>query len=117
VPELLFDSDVLIDHLRGARRIDAPKRVAFYSVVTRCELYAGPESHEKAVSELLGSLEQVGISTEVAEAAGRIRRSTGIHTPDALIAATAIANGLTLVTRNARDYGRVKGLRCEAPPT
>ena len=32
---------------------------------------------------------------------------------DALIAATALAHGATLVTRNLREFRRVKGLRVE----
>ncbi|MGH8933588.1 MAG: type II toxin-antitoxin system VapC family toxin [Egibacteraceae bacterium] len=39
----------------------------------------------------------------------------GIATPDALIAATALVHGLTLVTRNERNFARVPGLQVELP--
>jgi predicted nucleic acid-binding protein len=51
----------------------------------------------------------------VAERAGRIRRETGVRTPDALIAATTLEHRLTLVTRNVRDFERVPGLRISDP--
>ena len=51
----------------------------------------------------------------MAERAGRIRRETGIATPDALIAATAIAHELTLLTRNRLDFEPVKRLRIRDP--
>jgi tRNA(fMet)-specific endonuclease VapC len=54
----------------------------------------------------------------VAEVYGRLRaeldlRGTPIGPNDLLIAATALAHGLTLVTRNEKEFGRVPGLRIE----
>lgn len=51
----------------------------------------------------------------MAGAAGRIRRETGIRTPDALIAGTALVHRLTLLTRNLSDFERVPRLRARAP--
>lgn len=41
------------------------------------------------------------------------RQGTPIGPNDLLIAATAVANGCTLVTHNVREFGRVIGLRME----
>lgn len=51
-----------------------------------------------------------------AEVAGRVRacldaQGTPIGPLDLLIAATAIANNVTLVTHNTREFGRVTGLQ------
>jgi predicted nucleic acid-binding protein len=46
-----------------------------------------------------------------------VRHETKVATPDALVAATAIAHRLTLVTRNRRDFERVPRLRVRAPAT
>jgi predicted nucleic acid-binding protein len=47
----------------------------------------------------------------IAERAGRIRRETDTRNADALIAATALERGLTLLTRNVREFAQVQGLR------
>jgi predicted nucleic acid-binding protein len=109
VSGLLIDTDVLIDHLRGAVRLSARDGL-HYSVISRCELFAGPAHQEPAVRDLLASLREVRLDGPIAEAAGRIRRETGLPTPDALIAATAIVSGLTLSTRNHREFARVPSL-------
>jgi len=49
------------------------------------------------------------------ERAGRLRQSSKMETPDALIAATALEHGLRLTTRNARDFAGVPGLRLRDP--
>jgi predicted nucleic acid-binding protein len=54
---------------------------------------------------------EVPVERAVAERAGRIRRESGIRLPDALIAATAIENGLGLATRNRSDFDQVRSLR------
>lgn len=43
--------------------------------------------------------------------AGLRKQGNRIETEDAIIAATAMASGLTLVTGNAKHFGRVKGLK------
>ena len=107
--ELLFDTDVFVDHIRGARQL--PDVDAAYSLITRCELFAGQEREEDAVRALLTSLREIPIDRAIAERAGRLRRGSPMLTPDALIAATAIEHGLELVTRNRRDFEAVPGLR------
>jgi len=44
------------------------------------------------------------IDTAVALACTRLQRIRSVPTNDALIAATAIVHGLTVVTRNQRDF-------------
>ena len=51
------------------------------------------------------------MTSEVAQVAGRLLRKSGIRTPDALIAATALIHALGLVTRNKRDFENVARLR------
>ncbi|MGI8461176.1 MAG: type II toxin-antitoxin system VapC family toxin [Solirubrobacterales bacterium] len=102
---------MIIDHIRGARSLrQLPSRKVAISVVTRCELFAGRLADEAQVSRLLSPMEQIPVDLAIAERAGRLRRSTGIATPDALIAATALEQGLTLMTRNVRHFGRVPEL-------
>ena len=113
--ELLLDTDVVIDSLRGARDLDLPGEAA-YSVITRCELFAGQGQDESVLRALLGSFEEVAVDRRLAEFGGRLRRDhPQLKTPDALIAATAIAHDLALLTRNRRHFEPVPGLRLQAP--
>lgn len=112
--ELLVDTDVLIDHLRGERRLSAKSRALAISVITRCELFAGRDEPE-LLRRFLSPLTELPVDSAIAQLAGRMRSETGIATPDALIAATALAHRLPLMTRNRRHFGRVADLHVIAP--
>ena len=108
--DFLVDTDVFVDHLRGARRFEAKSHRVHYSVVTRAELFAG-NSATDLISVLLAPFRELGVGRVVAERAGRLRRETGIRLPDAFIAATAVEHKLSLFTRNRSDFEKVPGLR------
>lgn len=109
VADVLVDTDVFVDHLRGARPLRTGGHRLHYSVVTRAELFSGTHGVSEAVA-LLAPLVEIPVDRAIAERAGRIRRTTGIRLPDALIAATAMSRAMTLATRNRRDFDRVSGL-------
>ena len=107
--DVLVDTDVFINHLRGARPLRTGGHRLHYSVVTRAELFSGTRGIREAAA-LLAPLGEVPVDREIAERAGRIRRTAGIRLPDALIAATAMSRAMTLATRNRKDFDRVPGL-------
>jgi predicted nucleic acid-binding protein len=109
--DVLVDTDVLIDHLKGVERLPSRHSKLAYSIVTRAELFAGPEHQVPDARRLLGSLEEIPVDRRIAERAGEIRRNAGIRLPDALIAATALVHELPLRTGNRDDFRRVAGLR------
>jgi predicted nucleic acid-binding protein len=110
VADLLVDTDVFIDHLRGAVAIKPGRHRLHYSVVTRAELFAGNAATNLS-TQLLAPFKELNVDRAVAERAGRIAREFGVRLPDALIAATALEHGLGLVTRNMNDLVAVRGLR------
>lgn len=112
--EVLVDTDVLVDHLRGERRLRADGRPLGVSVVSRCELFAGRDEPER-LRRFLWPMIEMPIDAAIAELAGMTRRNTGIATPDALIAATALTHRIPLMTRNRRHFDRVAELRVVAP--
>lgn len=108
--DLLLDTDIFVDHLRGATMIPASRHQLHYSVITRAELFAGSSATD-AVRTMLAPFRELLVSQAVAERAGRVRRETGVRLPDALIAATALEHGLGVVTRNRRDFQPIRGIR------
>ena len=110
VADVLLDTDVFIDHLRGAAAIKPARHRIHYSVVTRAELFAGSTATDLA-TQVLGPFREIPVDRRVAERAGRVRREHSLRLPDALIAATALEHGLQLSTRNVKDFDPVKGLR------
>lgn len=112
--DTLVDTDIFIDHLRGATELKAGRHRLHYSVVTRSELFAG-NSGTDLVSQLLAPFREITVDRSVAERAGRVAREFHLRLPDALIAATALENRLTLTTRNRKDFERVRGLRIRMP--
>jgi tRNA(fMet)-specific endonuclease VapC len=69
-------------------------------------------------AELLSRISVLGLNETVAVVAGDLlalleRRGETIGLADVLIAATALANGLTVVTANTRQFRRVPDLKVE----
>ena len=112
--DLLLDTDVFIDHLRGAAEIRPAMNRLHYSVITRAELFAGNTATNLA-AQLLAPFRELPVDRAIAERAGRVAREFGLRLPDAIIAATALVSGLQLSTRNVKDFNRVRGLRLRAP--
>lgn len=118
----VFDSTVLIAHLRGdARATDlllTPERDdRLVSVVSRIELEGGMRSGERAdVARLLGVVTLVPVSDAIAQRAGgflrEFRRSHhGIDLADYVIAATAEVRGAALATLNVKHFPMIRDLR------
>lgn len=112
--DVLVDTDVFIDHLRGAVELKPGRNRLHYSVVTRAELFAG-NSATDLVSQLLAPFREITVDRSVAERAGRAVGEFQLRMPDALIAATALENRLALMTRNRKDFDNVRGLRIRTP--
>lgn len=112
----LLDTDILIDFLRGREsarllmaRFESAAEIPFISTVSVAELMAGTRAGEEGATEaLLSLLEKIPVSESIARSAGSLlniyRKRHGMELADALIAATSLALGATLLTRNVRHY-------------
>jgi predicted nucleic acid-binding protein len=100
---------ILIDHFNGLSEatlyLSRVAGEAALSVITRAEVLAGfaAEPAEMA-GNLLDRFPTLGIDLAVADLAARLRREHRWKMPDALQAALAHYHGLTLVTRNTKDF-------------
>ncbi len=110
MPDVLVDTDIFIDHLRGAKELTPGRHRLHYSVITRAELFAGSAGTDLA-ARVLAPFREIAVDREIAERAGRIRRELGLRLPDSLIAATAVEHRLSLATRNDKHFRSVRGLR------
>jgi len=112
----LLDSGLLIRHLRGRPEavrllcdLGKRERLAIASV-SRLEIHAGMQEQERyATQKLLARFVTYDMDVDIAERAGdyiREYRSQGVTLAisDAIIAATAIQHGLTLVTFSPKDF-------------
>jgi len=129
-PSYLLDTNICIyiHHRRPAQVIDRFRRIksgdAVISVVTYGELLFGAQKSQRQ-AEALQIIEEfastVGVMPMPVQAAavyGDLRarlegRGEVIGGNDLWIAAHALAEGLTLVTNNEREFKRVPGLNVE----
>src|SRR3989344_3236445 len=124
---LVIDSTIFIDYLRDYEpAVDFFNslslnnyRDVLFSAVTETELIAGksctnPEIRNQIIL-MLNSFIKIDVTNPIALLAGDIRRENQVLTPDALIAATAIINKVELLTRNVKDFEKIKNLKVRSP--
>lgn len=121
----LIDSDVLIDISRGkqaARKyVDGLTEGWAISQVSALELIVG--ARDKTELANIDSFLSAYVIVPLRDSTGKrayellklYAKPHGLHVFDSLVAATAIEEGLTLVTNNRRHFGVIKGLRLEVP--
>jgi len=87
------------------------------SIITQIELlcWKATSAIEQGVVDFIGDSNVFAITDAIVSYCVKLRRSRKINTPDAIIAATALAHGLTLVTGNERDFMHIKGIKIINP--
>jgi predicted nucleic acid-binding protein len=116
VAELLLDTTVLIDALRGRRAAERLRGLhgeggpPYVCAINVEEVWRGTRpGEEKAVGRLLRALRIAPLGEAEGERAGRWRaqfaaRGTTLAQADCLIAAAALGVGARLATGNPRDF-------------
>ena len=116
MPEILLDSDVIIEWLRGhppfthqmVALIEAHADLC-WTPVSIAEILAGSRtSEDEAIADLFLLLEALPLTTDVGRKAGEYlksyAKSHGVELGDALIAASASSSGRQLWTLNKKHY-------------
>ncbi len=119
----LLDTGLIIRHVRGhrpsvhlMRELSRRDRLSI-ATITRVEVYAGMKPGEEFITrKLLSRMINIGLGARIADRAGDLlfsakKMGKPMQLPDAIIAATARLNNLTLVTYNVSDFANISGLR------
>jgi len=111
---VLVDTDILIDFLRGKEKAKAflyslvKEPVVYISASTIAELHAGMKEHEREqTADLIDSLNMVDVNREIVEKAGQYKRTLktqALELDDCIIAATAFVKQAVLATGNIKHY-------------
>jgi predicted nucleic acid-binding protein len=128
---MLLDTSFVIDLLRGREpavnrnnQLEAESVATNIAAPTIFEIFVGisltnkTSSEKKRVMDVLESWGTLTLDSECASLAGRIhgqliREGQMIDPEDSMIAAIAIVNNETLLTRNDEHFGRVPDLKME----
>lgn len=91
------------------------------SAITRLEVHAGMYRDERyATQKILSRFVTFDIDSDIADLAGdlmaRSRTRSVLALPDAVIAATALLKGLTLITYNVAHFSPINGLSLYSLP-
>lgn len=96
---------------------DAIDAIPNISVITQIELlcWDTDSTTQQYVKNFIADSNVLGITPEVINQCVKIRKGRKIKTPDAIIAATALAYGYTVITNNEKDFSNIKGLKILNP--
>ena len=118
---MIIDTDILVWYLRGnhkARKFIEDTRWFFISVVTYIELVQGMRNKQELI-EFRKAIKiwnckiihiDEAISTKAMFYVERHYLGNALQLADALVAATALVNGMTLVTGNDKHFRIIKEL-------
>jgi predicted nucleic acid-binding protein len=104
----LFDTNILIDYLNGIEQakteLDRYSNKAI-SIITWMEVMVGSTLETDAIVRgFLSTFIHLPVDEKVSNVAVTLRKKHKIKLPDAIVWATAQANGRILVTRNTKDF-------------
>ena len=119
----LMDTNTVIDFLNKKLPVSSKNIILnaepIISVITHIELFSSSKTSAEEISQLHAFVNEATIydhiDSHIVEQAINIRKKNRLKTPDAIIAATAIAYDLTLISRNTKDFDQVPELRLLNP--
>lgn len=120
--QVLLDTNIVIEILNGTGDPHSfDEYDVFISTITVAELYALSgisKDEERRIDVALLFLSIVPPTKEIAKRAGVLARTWTKRSqrPDLLIAATALELGVPLITKNVRDFARIRGLVVRSKP-
>ena len=122
----LLDSNSIIDFI-GKKLPDEQmtvmkgilRNIPNVSVISQIEVlgYSVDEVTENIFKDFFEDSNIFHITEDVVKKTIELRKNYKIKLPDALIAATALVNNFDIISRNVKDFSRIKGLVALDPHT
>lgn len=115
----LIDTNVIIGYLDGKIENKGMSflhpiidRIPNISVINKIEIlrFNSPDNDYKTLVEFINSSYVFSLNENIIEKTISICRANKIKLPVAIIAATAIVNNFTLITRNTSDFKKIADL-------
>ncbi len=117
----LLDTNVVIHYLGNSLPFNSIEFLnqfidenSYVSVITQMEIlgFNYKSKTEKHITQFfIENSTVLEINADVVQKTIAIRKSRKIDLPDAIIAATAIVNGFTLITQNVKDFEKIQGIK------
>jgi predicted nucleic acid-binding protein len=122
--QYLIDTNVVSDFFSASLPISgmllmdkAIDDIPNISIISQIELLCW-KTDKKTTQNMIDFISDcliLDITPEVIINCVNLRKSKKIKTPDAIIAATALAFGYTIITNNEKDFKNIKGLKIANP--
>ena len=119
---MLLDSNIIIYAAQSQyaylRQLIAGYGDAAISAVSLIEIFGYPdldEEENRIFREILQKVQVLAITPDIVALATWLRQQRRMGIGDAIIAATALAHNLILITRNTRDFRWIEGLDLQDP--
>ena len=117
----LIETNVIIDYSLNKLNLNGKNFIAkiidnfpVISVINKIELL-GFSIVTSEIKEFVSNSHLIDLSNKITEQTIELRKKHKIKIPDAIIAATAIVNKLTLITRNDKDFKNISELKMINP--
>lgn len=119
----LIDTNAVIDFFNGSLPLKGQQLLAAIvpaiSVITYIELFSSAKLTAAEQAQLQKFVQMATVYDTISQAIVvqtiGIRQQRKIKIPDAIIAATALVNGCTLITRNVADFRQIDNLQIIDP--
>jgi predicted nucleic acid-binding protein len=122
--QYLIDTNVVSDYFtasflaKGIQFMDtAIDNIPNLSVITQIELLCWKTDViiEQDIKDFINDSRILDINPDVIAQCVKLRKGKKIKTPDAIIAATALAHNYTLITNNEKDFANIPNLKIVNP--
>lgn len=121
----LIDTNVAIDYIgetlpeKALNELDSFFDGKFYiSIINKIELLGFKDistDEEQNFHKLINASTILNLTDDIVTKTIEVRKQFKIKLPDAIIAATALTHNLTIVTRNTKDFEKIKGVEILNP--